>query len=170
MQSTETPAAGELVDQQLPIADADPTEDAAAPVVKNATVKRGSKPGAPERADDSPPAAGEPAPAGDAVPDAPVKGRPAAYVIVRTENAGAFAGDLSFTDYGRRVVELTGARRLWYWDGAASLSELAARGPSKPDQCKFPAPVDILLFEVIEVITVTPQAREAIEAVPVWSA
>ena len=91
------------------------------------------------------------------------------YVIVRTINAGVFAGELASRD-GQEVV-LHQARRLWYWDGAATLSELAVRGVSKPSNCKFPiAVVKITLTEAIEIIPTTDLARASIEAVPEWSA
>lgn len=92
------------------------------------------------------------------------------YVIVRTENAGAFAGEIEQPLTSDRQISLTEARRLWYWDGAASLSELAARGTSKPDRCKFPAPVTVTLTQVIEVIQVTDDARKSIESVSTWTA
>ena len=44
------------------------------------------------------------------------------WVIVRTYSAGCFAGRLK-SRRGQDVV-LTEARRLWYWAGAATLSEL----------------------------------------------
>ena len=95
-----------------------------------------------------------------------VKGK---YVIVRTYSAGVFAGTLA-TRRGKEV-ELTGARRLWYWDGAASISQLATTGTSKPQNCKFPAPVGrILLLEAIEIISVTPVAKKNIEGVKPWIA
>jgi hypothetical protein len=91
------------------------------------------------------------------------------YVIVRTYSAGVFAGILESRS-GREVV-MTNARRIWYWEGAASLSELAQRGTSKPDKCKFPCPVDrVELLEAIEILDCTPEARANIESVPVWSA
>ena len=89
------------------------------------------------------------------------------HVIVRTYSAGVFAGILKSRD-GKEVV-MTNARRLWYWDGAASLSQLAIDGVSKPKTCKFPAPVaEILLTEVIEIIPTTQSARESIDGVKVW--
>ena len=89
------------------------------------------------------------------------------YVIVRTYSAGVFAGNLASRD-GREVV-LTNARRIWYWDGAASLSQLAMEGTSKPQNCKFPCPVDeVLLTEAIEILTVTEQAKQNIEKVAIW--
>lgn len=90
------------------------------------------------------------------------------YVIVRTYSAGVHAGTLAARE--GREVELTGARRIWYWDGAATLSELAQRGTSKPDNCKFPAPVDrIVLTEAIEIIQTTEAARASIAAIAPWS-
>ena len=90
------------------------------------------------------------------------------YVIVRTYSAGVHAGVLERRD--GREVELSDSRRIWYWDGAATLSELAMKGPGKPSTCKFPAPVDrIVLTEAIEIIDVTPEAEAAIRGVHVWS-
>ncbi len=90
------------------------------------------------------------------------------YVIVRTYSAGCFAGTLISRD-GKETL-LRGARRLWYWAGAASLSELAQRGTSKPELCKFPVPVsEVLLIETIEILAVTDDARKSIESVKTWS-
>ena len=91
------------------------------------------------------------------------------YVIIRADRAGCFAGEMISRD-GSEVV-LANARRLWYWAGAASLSQLAMEGTSKPGSCKFPIAMDLItVLGVIEIIDVTPQARASIEAVPVWKA
>jgi hypothetical protein len=96
-----------------------------------------------------------------------VKKKALNYVIIRTTHAGVFAGYLKF-----RVgteAELTNVRRIWYWEGAASLSQLAVEGTSKPGGCKFPVEVpSILLTGVIEVLSVTTKAKESIAGVPVW--
>jgi hypothetical protein len=90
------------------------------------------------------------------------------YVIVRTYSAGVFAGYLKHRD-GKEVT-LVEARRLWFWSGAASLSELSQRGTSKPNECKFPVPVEeVLLTEAIEILNVTDAAKASIAEVPVWS-
>ena len=89
------------------------------------------------------------------------------YVIVRTYTAGVFAGTLE-SRKGKEVV-LTKARRLWYWSGAASLSQLAMEGVKCPDMCKFPCEVDrVELMEAVEILDVTPAARASIASVPVW--
>lgn len=91
------------------------------------------------------------------------------YVIVRTYSAGVFAGYLQ-SRKGQEVV-LTDARRLWYWAGAASLSQMAVSGTSQPDKCKFPVAVPTVeLLQAVEILDVTAKAKTIIEAVPVWLA
>ena len=90
------------------------------------------------------------------------------YVIVRTYSAGVFAGVLQSRD-GKEVI-LHQARRLWYWDGAASLSQMAMEGVKAPQNCKFPVAVDrIVLTEAIEIIDATEVARKSIERVKIWA-
>lgn len=89
------------------------------------------------------------------------------YVIVRTYSAGVFAGELEYRK--GQDVALRNARRLWYWAGAASLSQLATDGASRPKDCKFPCEVSrIELTQAIEIIDVTAMARKSIAEVPVW--
>ena len=87
--------------------------------------------------------------------------------IVRTDSAGVFLGTVK--ERSGKEVLLTDARRIWYWDGAATLSQLANEGTSNPGNCKFPAPVaEVLLTEAIEIIPATEAAIASIAAVPVW--
>ena len=89
------------------------------------------------------------------------------YFIVRTYSAGVFAGEIVSRE-GKEVV-MKNARRLWYWDGAASLSQLAMSGVSKPENCKFPEEVvRIILTEAIEIIPCTNIARDSIAGVKIW--
>lgn len=91
------------------------------------------------------------------------------YVICRTQSAGVFAGYLQSRN-GQEVVILK-ARRLWYWNGAASLSQAAQEGFSKPDSCKFPCEVaKVELLQAVEILTCTEKARMAIQAVKAWKA
>jgi len=90
------------------------------------------------------------------------------YVIVRTYSAGVFAGTLIKKD--GQEVELKNARRIWSWAGAASLSQLAQEGTSKPDDCKFPCNVDtVILTEAIEILSVTEKAELSIRGVKIWA-
>ena len=91
------------------------------------------------------------------------------YVIIRTYSAGVFAGYIHKRK-SKKTIVLKNARRLWRWAGAASLSELAMKGVSKPDECKFPIAVNkIELNNVIEIIECTKKAKESIESVKEWS-
>lgn len=88
-------------------------------------------------------------------------------VVVRTYSAGVFAGEL-VSRKGTEVV-LKHARRIWYWSGAATLSQLSQDGTSDPENCKFPAAVpEITLTEAIEIIPMSPKAVKSINGVPVW--
>ena len=89
------------------------------------------------------------------------------YVIVRTYSAGVFAGYLE-SQVGQEVVMLN-ARRLWYWDGACSLSQLAMDGVSKPQNCKFPKEVSkVKLLNAVEIIDCTEKSRTSIDSVKEW--
>lgn len=89
------------------------------------------------------------------------------YVIVRTYSAGVFAGYLE-SRVGQEVV-MRDARRIWYWEGAASLSQLAIEGSSKPEKCKFPQAVDrVELLQAIEILDVTKKAQDIIASVKIW--
>ena len=91
------------------------------------------------------------------------------YVIVRTYSAGVHAGNLVSRN-GKEVV-LKNSRRLWYWKGAASLSQLAVDGVSMPGECKFPCEVpEITLTEAVEIIPCSEKAVKSIKGVKVWKA
>lgn len=93
------------------------------------------------------------------------------YSMVRTYSSGVFFGILdkkSRSADGKRGI-VKNARRVWYWEGAASLSQLAVDGTSAPKNCKFPIAVpSVELTEIIEVIPMTEKALSSLQAVPVW--
>lgn len=89
------------------------------------------------------------------------------YCIVRTRSAGVFAGYVESRN--GQEVQMREARRIWYWNGAASLSQLAVDGTTKPEDCKFPEAVDRAeLLEVIEILECTEKAQKSIAAVVIW--
>lgn len=89
------------------------------------------------------------------------------FVLVRGDRSGVFAGILKTKDGCE--VELTECRRIWYWAGAASISQLAIDGTKKPQECKFPAPVaSIVITDAIEIIPCTETAEASIKAVEEW--
>ena len=89
------------------------------------------------------------------------------YVIVSGDRSGVFAGML-VNNEGQRVV-LKDCRRLWYWAGAASISQIAKNGVKSPRSCKFTVTVDeIAILDAIEIIPTTADAEASIKAVPEW--
>lgn len=90
-------------------------------------------------------------------------------VLIRTWSAGVHFGTLSETSADGRQVKLTETRRVHYWDGAASLSQMASEGVSKPKSCRFSVVVPtIVLTEAIEILPLSEAAIANLEAVPIW--
>lgn len=87
--------------------------------------------------------------------------------IVRAKGAGVFFGEI--TEKNGDTVIMKNARRLWYWSGASSLSELAQYGVARPEECKFPCAVDeVEVFNVLEILNVTEEAGKNIDEVREW--
>lgn len=87
--------------------------------------------------------------------------------IVRANGAGVFFGKIA-EENGNTVV-MENARRLWYWSGASSLSELAQYGVARPNNCKFPCAVDrVKVFNVLEILDCTEEAVASINGVKEW--
>lgn len=88
-------------------------------------------------------------------------------VIIRGNNSGVEFGTL--VEYKGNEITLHNARRIWYWDGAATLSQLAKDGTKKPENCKFTVYVDsITILDAVEIIPCTDEAIKSIEEVKVW--
>lgn len=89
------------------------------------------------------------------------------YVIVRGNYSGVFAGILK--ERNGQEVTLIDCRRIWYWDGACSLSQLAMEGVKKPSNCNVSIPVnEIVVLDIIEIIPTTNEAEKIIREVPEW--
>lgn len=92
-------------------------------------------------------------------------------VIIRSDRAGVFYGEIkSQTPCGDKLmVEMINCRRIFYWNGAASLSQLALEGTTCPNDCKFTLTVDAMtILGVIEIIPCTEKAIKNIESVTIW--
>jgi hypothetical protein len=94
------------------------------------------------------------------------------YVIVRTYSTGVFAGTLLEGESTDTKKVLKDARRIWFWSGAATLSQLAVDGTKEPELCKFPCEVsrvELTSPNGFEVLDVTAKAEKSIKSVPVWA-
>lgn len=87
--------------------------------------------------------------------------------IVRCDKAGVFYGEIE----GRngQEIKMRNVRCLWYWDGAATLLQLAAEGTIRPESCKFTMTVDsLVVLDAIEIIPCTAEAIKSIEGIEEW--
>jgi hypothetical protein len=61
------------------------------------------------------------------------------------------------------------SRRLFYWKGACSLSQIANDGVKNPTECQFAQVVSEQdLKQIVEVLPCTEKAKKIIEEVAVW--
>lgn len=87
--------------------------------------------------------------------------------IVRTDRAGVFFGKIK--EYNKDEVVMTEVRKLWYWDGACAVEQLALEGTRKPRNCKFTVVIpEMAIASPIQVIPCTDKATESISGVAVW--
>lgn len=94
------------------------------------------------------------------------------FVIIRTYSAGVWFGFLKEYDRKNNFAILQNARKIYYWSGAASLSQMATEGVKNPNSCKFTITITdedgIGLPQVIEVLPCTEVAVLNIKAVKEW--
>ena len=89
------------------------------------------------------------------------------YVIVRSRDAGCHAGYLKKEN--ETSVELVNSRRMWFWSGALTLSELAMNGVENPDKCKFGCVLpNIKIYNQCEVIPTSNKGYKSIQEVKEW--
>lgn len=89
------------------------------------------------------------------------------YYIVRGEKSGVFAGNI--IERNGREVLMKNVRRLWYWEGANSISQLAEDGTVSPTRCRFSMTVnEVLVLDAIEIDTCSEKAERSIKEVAVW--
>lgn len=87
--------------------------------------------------------------------------------IVRGDRSGVFYGEIK--ERNGKEVSMKNVRRLWYWDGAASISQLAQEGTVRPNNCKFTVTVDeVLILDAIEIDKCSEKAIKSIEGVFEW--
>lgn len=73
-------------------------------------------------------------------------------VIIRTYSAGVHYGTLAKRESTAAGVEvtLTDARRLWYWDGAFTLSAVSQNGVKETSKLSIAVPeIELVAIEII---------------------
>lgn len=89
--------------------------------------------------------------------------------IVVSARGGIHFGEITSTDITHASVKMKNSRRICYWAGAASVSQIAMEGFIKPGDCRIAMSVPVnTVFEVVEVIPCTLNAIKNISQVKVW--
>ena len=88
--------------------------------------------------------------------------------VFRGDRSGIFFGTLLEKD-GQEVL-IGNCRRIWYWEGACSLTDIANIGTTCPNNCKFTiATESMMITDCIEILPCTEQAIKVIESVKPWT-
>ena len=89
------------------------------------------------------------------------------YAIVRGDRSGVFFGQLA--ERNGQEVTLHNARKLFYWEGAGAVEQIALDGVAKPEKCKFTVTVEELtLTDAIQIIPCTEKSVGIIKGVKEW--
>lgn len=89
------------------------------------------------------------------------------YYIVRCDRAGVFFGKIK--ERSETEVVMTDVRKLWCWDGAAAIEQLAVEGTKNPKACKFTVTIsEMSVMNPIQIIPCSDKAAENIKAVNEW--
>lgn len=89
------------------------------------------------------------------------------YYIVRGDRSGVFFGKIA--ERKGSEVRMQKVRKLWYWDGACAVEQLAFDGVKKPDNCRFTVTVEeMTVTDAIQIIPCTDAAQESISGVAEW--
>lgn len=86
--------------------------------------------------------------------------------IVRTYSAGVFLAYIDYESETYQNVTLVDSIRIWKWDGAFTLTNLAVVGTTKPNCCRFSIPIqEQKVNRVIEKLPVSEEALKTLEEV-----
>ena len=92
------------------------------------------------------------------------------FYIIRADRAGVFMGKIAFIE--GTTVGINALRRLYYWQGALDVSQLAKQGVTKPNSCKFSEQLEdsdlSIVTNLIEFHPMTEKAITSLNSVPTW--
>lgn len=87
--------------------------------------------------------------------------------IVRCDCAGVFFGKIK--ERSGSEVTMTEVRKLWSWDGACAVEQLAQDGTKEPGSCRFTVAVpEMTVLGAIQIIPCADAASASIRGVKEW--
>lgn len=93
-------------------------------------------------------------------------------VLIRSYDSGVHFGLLKQEQHTPAgiIVDLVQSRRVHYWSGAASLSQLAIDGIQNPDDSRIAKPLPFIrIGRVCEIIPTSPNLFVTLQNLPEWS-
>lgn len=90
-------------------------------------------------------------------------------VLVRDHRAGVHVGELVSLDLATKSCVLKNARKVWYWEGAASVHGIAAKGLSHTGSKVAPPVEMVATCDVVEVVLCSSEGATSVATCPVWS-
>lgn len=96
---------------------------------------------------------------------------PNQFYIIRADKAGVFLAKIESIDGDTAVCN--SIRRLYYWEGALDVTQIAAHGVTRPQSCKFSVQMGegdkSTIFNLIESHPVSEKALQSIQSVKEWT-
>ena len=87
--------------------------------------------------------------------------------IVRCDHAGLFFGKIK--ERSGSEVTMTEVRKLWSWDGACAVEQLAQDGTKAPGNCRFTVTIlEMTVLGAIQIIPCTDAASASLRDVKEW--
>jgi hypothetical protein len=97
---------------------------------------------------------------------------PKKIYIIRADKAGVFMAKIESIDTDGTAV-CNSLRRLYYWEGALDVTQIAAHGVLRPGSCKFSVQMGekdkSTLFNLIEFHPASQKAIDSINSVREWT-
>ena len=87
-------------------------------------------------------------------------------IIARIDRAGVFHGTLDYID--NEIIRLKDARRIYYWNGALSVTDIAAKGITGGKVTIPVSTVEFMSGKIVELNECSDEATKSIESIKPW--
>ena len=86
------------------------------------------------------------------------------YSIIRCDRSGVFFGQVE--SLKGQTAKIKNARQIWYWEGAASVMQIAQDGVG--NRSKVTVSADIVVTDAIQVIPCSKKAESCLRGFKEW--
>ncbi len=87
-------------------------------------------------------------------------------IIARIDRAGVFHGTLDYID--GEIIRLKDARRIYCWDGALSVTDIAAKGITGGKVTIPVSTVEFMSDKIVELNECSEESTKSIESIKAW--